>query len=358
MSGCASVHNLEYAFHRCKQKEARLPATLRDVAERAGVSVRTAAYAVQNPDRVGAATLARVRQVINELNYRPNQVARGLRTGRTGLIGLVVPQLDVPYFAELARELIAALAEHDLTLIIDQTDGDPDRERELLSAGRATAFDGLILSPLALTADDVAARGTESPIVLLGERIFDSPFDHVVIDNVSAAHQATQHLIAAGYVSIAMIGRQRHAPALTPILREQGFVRAMEEAGLDPDRHFVNVQDFGRYDGYTAMMELLSRDDKPDAVCCFSDLLALGAHRAALSSGVCIPNDLGIIGFDDIEDGRYSTPTLSTIRPDKAAIARVTVDLLITRLEGSTVPPATHIISHTLEARESTARHG
>jgi DNA-binding LacI/PurR family transcriptional regulator len=328
--------------------------TLRDVAEQAGVSVRTAAYAITNPERVGTATLARVLAVVDELNYRPNQVARGLRTGRTGLIGLVVPQVDVPYFAELARELIAVLAEHEMTLIIDQTDGDPARERELLSAGRAAAFDGLILSPLALTAADIAQRATTSPLVLLGERIFDSALDHVVIDNADAAYQATRHLIDAGYRSIAVIGRQHHAPALTPILREEGFVRAMTESGLDPYRHKVEVQDFGRLDGHKAMIDLLSRQDAPDAVFCFNDLLALGAQRAALSQGVRVPDELGIIGFDDIEDGRYATPTLSTIRPDKREIARATVDLLIARLNGSETPPTTHIVEFTLERREST----
>jgi DNA-binding LacI/PurR family transcriptional regulator len=328
---------------------------MRDVAERAGVSVRTVSYAVNTPDRVASETLARVLAVVNELGYEPNAVARGLRTGRTGLIGLVVPNLDTPYFAEITRELVAALGEHDLTLVVDQTDGDVDRERELLIGGsRAAAFDGLILSPLGMTADDLAHRRRSTPVILLGERILGGGLDHVVVDNVQAAYDATSHLIGSGYRRIAVIGRPPSDAPGTSMLRIRGFERAMTEAGLDPMRYPVTAGPFTRPVGAEAMADLLDRPDPPDAVFCFSDLLALGALRTALIRGVAVPSELGIIGFDDIEDGRFSTPTLTTVRPDKKELAAHTVDLLLRRLAGFDGPPISHVIGHELVHREST----
>lgn len=329
-------------------------ATLRDVAELAGVSIRTVSYAVTDPDRVGAETLSKVRAAIAELRYTPNEVARGLRSGRSGLVGLIVPNVEAPYFAEIARELIAELSTHGMTLVIDQTDGDLARERELLSTSRAAAFDGLIISPLGLTADDIAQRPTDRPVVLLGERIVGSTGDHVAVSNVQAAYDATAFLVSRGYRSIAAIGRQDRPRSHTTALRLAGFERALAEAGLEPVAPGLTVDDFTRPDGLRAMELLLDGPEPPDAVFCFNDLLALGALRAAFVRGVAVPDDLGILGFDDIEDGRFCTPSLSTVRPDKKQLAALTVKLLLERLDGADGPWESKLVAHTLEAREST----
>lgn len=328
---------------------------LREVADRAGVSIRTVSYALNSPQRVAPDTLARVLAVVEDLAYSPNVVARGLKTGRTGLVGLIVPHLDGPYFAEVTRELVTELRAHGLTLVVDQTDGRPDRERELLLGGsRGAVFDALIVSPLALTAEDLARRSPDTPVVLLGERLIDSAHDHVLVDNTAGAYDATRHLVERGYRRIAFVGHLHAPPSETSSLRLAGYRRALEEAGLPRDEDTPVLSDFGRAMGVMAMDRLLDRAEPPDAVFCVSDLLALGAVRAAHLRGVALPDALGVVGFDDVEDGRYATPSLTTVGPDKRALARETVALLTARLAGLDSPPQSVVVGHELIVREST----
>ena len=328
--------------------------TARDVAAVAGVSQRTVSNVVNIPDRVAASTRARVQAVIDELGYRPNLHARGLRTSRTGLVALVVPQLDVPYFADLARSLVPELERRSLTLVVDETDGDPDRERAVLSGGAVSAgFDGVLLSALSLTAADVATAAATQPIVLLGEQDYGPGIDHISVDGVEAAYAATRHLIESGSRRIAAIGRQAH-PNGTSIQRLAGFTAAMEEAGLDPLRYIAHVQ-YNRESGHATMSALLERPDPPDAVFCFNDVLALGAMRAAWERGLEIPRDLAVVGFDDIEDGRFARTALTTIAPDKAAIARRAVEMLGERMSGAGGPGRSERAGFELIVRESSA---
>ncbi|MQY14047.1 HTH-type transcriptional regulator DegA [Streptomyces sp. RB5] len=333
--------------------------TLRDVARHAGVSVRTVSNVVNNYAVVAATTRARVQASIDLLGYRPNLLARHLKQGRSRIIGLVVPELDVPYFAELARLIIARARARGYTVLIDQTDGDARRERELITEhAYALSFDGVIVSPLALTADDLRERRSGLPLLLLGEKLFGGGADHVAIDNVGAAREATAHLLAAGRRRIAAIGVQPGAVTGTAALRVQGYRLALAEAGVEPDESLlVPAARYHRANGAAAMAGLLDRPDPPDAVFCFNDLLALGALRVALTRGLRVPQDLAVVGFDDIEDGRYSTPTLTTVAPDKELLARHAVEQLLGRIEdGDTGDPLELRTPYRLIVRESAPR--
>lgn len=311
--------------------------TLRDVAKRADVSIRTVSNVVNGYAPVAEATRARVQAAIDLLGYRPNLLARNLKQGRSRIIALVVPELDVPYFAELVRLVIAEGRSRGYSVIIDQTDGDEQQERELIMENsRALSFDGVILSPLAVSTADLNSRNSRIPIVLLGEKIFGSAADHVVIDNVGAARAATEHLFSVGRRRVAAIGVQANDASGSAGLRLQGYREAHRTAGIPIDRSLlVETERFHRWHGARSMEQLLARPERPDAVFCFNDLLALGAMRVALSQGLRIPEDIAIVGFDDIEDGRYSTPTLTTIAPDKALIARYAVEQVLGRVEAT-----------------------
>lgn len=303
--------------------------TLRDVARLAGVSPKTVSNVVNGYIHVRPETRRRVQRAIARLNYRPNLSARSLRRGRTGVIALAVPELDVPYFAELARHLVAEAERYGWTVLVDQTEGELDRERQVLDGLRGQLIDGLVFSPLALTATDLARRTDATPLVLLGERIHQGPADHVVIDNVAAGRAATEHLLSLGRRRIAAIGAQQVPAGVTARLRLRGYREALEAAGLAYDEDLgAATARFHRADGAAAMARLLERTPRPDAVFCFNDLLALGAMRTLADQGLRVPDDVAVIGFDDIEDGRYSVPTLSTVSPDKRQIARLAVDLL------------------------------
>ncbi|WP_446217059.1 LacI family DNA-binding transcriptional regulator [Micromonospora sp. IBHARD004] len=328
---------------------------LKDVAERAGVSVKTVSNVVNGYLHVRPDTRARVEEAIAELNYRPNLSARNLRKGRTGVIALAVPELDIPYFAELARHVVTAAAAHGWTVLIDQTGGGPEQERKVASGIGDHMIDGLIFSPLALTADDLTGLDG-MPMVLLGERVDHGPADHVVVDNVAAAREITAHLIGLGRRRIAAIGSQRTPEGASARLRLAGYTAALEEAGIGYDEKLVApAPAWHRADGAAAVRDLLSSGVRPDAVFCFNDTLALGALRALHEAGLRVPEDVAVAGFDDIEDGRFSIPTLTTVAPDKERIARLAVELLAGRLDGDReAPPRELTAPHRLATREST----
>lgn len=315
-----------------RQKESRV--SLRDVAVLAGVSVKTVSNVVNQYTHVSAATRQRVQTALDELGYRPNLSARSLRGGRSGLIALAVPELDSPYFAELARHILYAADARGWTVLIDQTDGRAEREKLVMDGIRSQLIDGVIFSPLASGPRELAARRDTTPMVLLGERIHDGTMDHVGIDNVAAAEAAVAHLAGLGRRRIAAIGEQRQRRGATARLRLQGYAAGLRAAGLPLDPDLVMASEsYHRADGAAAMAELLELDEPPDAVFCFNDLLAIGALRTLRDNGVRVPEDIAVMGFDDIEESSYSTPGLTTIRPDKARIASTAIALLAARLD-------------------------
>jgi DNA-binding LacI/PurR family transcriptional regulator len=331
--------------------------SLKHVAALAGVSVKTVSNVVNGYQHVTESTRTRVQQAIDELNYRPNLVARNLRQGRTDVIALALPELDLPYFAELARSVIKAAEEIGWTVLIDQTDGLAEREQLMLGGSFGRLIDGLIFSPITLGADDLERRRDTTPLVLLGERVYDGPADHVSIDNVAAARVATDHLIGLGRRRIAAIGDQVQPTYQTAHLRLRGYLEALAGAGLPaPPEWRPPVEGYHRADGAAAMHRLQDLPEPPDAVFCFNDLLALGALRTLHERGMRVPQDIAVVGWDDVEDGRYSTPTLTTISPDKQQIASLAVDFLAAQLRsGQQDPPREVTADFSLAVRESSA---
>jgi DNA-binding LacI/PurR family transcriptional regulator len=334
--------------------------TLKDVARHAGVSIKTVSNVVHNHPAIAASTRERVQAAIEALHYQPNLGARHLRNARVNVLAMAIPDLSNSYFADIANAIIAAAADRDYTVLIDHTGGEREKEALVANGLRPHLIDGLILSPLALELEDLQTAGKRMPIVLLGERFIGAPFDHVSIDNVAAARLATNHLIGLGRRRIAAIGVQSIPTGMTAHLRLQGYQEALAEAGLVVDpRLQMAVRAFHRADGAEAMRRLLALDEPPDAVCCFNDLLALGAMRALFEARWRIPEDVAMVGFDDIEEGSYTTPSLTTVAPDKRQIARMAVAMLLDRI-GSTHmgPPQSLEASYSLHVRESTQPPG
>ncbi|WP_432955738.1 LacI family DNA-binding transcriptional regulator [Micromonospora haikouensis] len=329
---------------------------LKDVAERAGVSVKTVSNVVNGYQHVRPDTRARVEQAIAELRYRPNLSARNLRKGRTGVIALAGPELDAPSFAELARHVVTAAAERGWTVLIGQAAGGPGRERSVAAGIGDHLVDGLIVSPLASTADDLAGRDAGTPVVFLGGCGDHGPADHVTIDDAAAAREATAHLIALGRRRVAAIGARPTAEGTGVRLRLAGYAAAFAEAGIAYDERLVaSAPAWRRADGAAAVRHLLTSGVRPDAVLCFDDALALGALRALHEAGLRVPGDVAVAGFGDIEDGRFSIPTLTTVAPDKERLARLAVDLLADRIDGDrSSPPRALTVPYRLETREST----
>jgi len=331
---------------------------LKDIAAYTGVSIKTVSNVVNgNYAHVGPKTQALVLDAIEKLNYKPNMAARRLRNAQVGILAYAFPDLSNPYFSDIGHAIATIAAELQYTVLLDYTFYERDKELQILSGMSPHLLDGIILDSHALDVEDIHQIEAYVPIILLGERLFGAPFDHILIDNTEAAYTATKHLIELGKSRIAAIGVQK-ARSEAPSLRTQGFLRAHREANLPTDPSLV--MDGGlwhRADGAEAMKKLLSRsrDEIPDAVFCFNDLMALGAMSVITAAGYRIPEDIAVIGIDDIEDGRYATPSLSTIEPDKQKIAHLAVTMLIDRIKNkSTRPPQSITVPFHLHARAST----
>ena len=340
-----------------REDEAVTAARLSDVAARAGVSVKTVSNVVNGYEHVRPETRARVQAALDELGYRPNLSARSLRQGRSGLVALAVPALDVPYFAELASSVVAAATELGWTVLVDQTDGEADRERDVAAGLSGHLIDGLILSPVALGAADLRRSERDVPLVLIGERISDGAIDHVAVDNVAASRTATEHLLSLGRTRVAALGFQAadHAHSGVAALRRQGYVAALGAAGLAADPAWTpEISSYTRAEGAAATEALLAGAERPDAIFAFNDELALGALHVLARHGLRVPDDVAVVGFDDIEDGRYANPPLSTVSPDKAALAREAVQLLQRRIAEPSTPTRDVQVPFELLARDST----
>jgi DNA-binding LacI/PurR family transcriptional regulator len=270
------------------------------------------------------------------------------------LIALAIPALDEPYFAEIAGLIVEAADRRGWTVLIDQTGGDRSGQKPVTSGSHSHRIDGSITSPLALTGEGIADLAQQRPVVLLSEDSAHVSADRVAVDSVRAAHEATLHLIELGRQRIAFIGAQ--APGGAGTVRLSGYRSALIEAGRRPDQALiVRASPLRRAEGAAAMARLLTVKEPPDAVFCANDLLALGTIRTLLSSGLRVPEDVAVAGFDDIEDARFTSPSLTTVSPDKREIAEVSVDLLCRRIrEGADGPPVNVVAGHRLQVREST----
>src|SRR5919112_2232507 len=343
-----------------RTRGATMSVTMRDVALVAGVSPKTVSNVVNGHPNVHPITRARVQQAIIDLGYRPNLSARGLRSGRTGVIGLAVPELRLAYFAELADAVIAAAAKRNLSVIVGQAGGDRNREVEIL-AGGLRQTDGLLFSPERLGTED---RGlldkVDFPLVMPGERIFGGPTDHVTMHNVSASRAAVEHLTALGRRRIAIVGAHpdnRTNQLRASDLRVHGYREALIAADLPHDPGLERAAaPWHPQNGADATRQLIESGLDFDAVFALNDDLALGVLRALGESGRLVPDDVAVIGFDYITNGRFPVPSLSSIDPGRDEIAETAVSMLVERIEGSTPAgqPRIHKAEFHILAREST----
>jgi LacI family transcriptional regulator, repressor for deo operon, udp, cdd, tsx, nupC, and nupG len=326
-----------------------------DVARVAGVSQKSVSNVLGGYEPVSPELRAKVERAVALLGYVPNSAARTLRTGRTGVIAVAVPNLSAPYFAELASHLTDAADERGFTVLMDETDGDEEREALVARGLRHHLIDGLVLSPLAMDPASIAAAARTMPMVLLGERELPASVDHVAIDNVAAAREATEHLLGLGRRRIATVGAPLDDATSTGSLRLHGYRAAMADAGLSDEGLIVRTLRLQRHHGAEAAEQLLAVPRPPDAVFCFSDMLAIGVMHALRLRGVRVPDDVAVVGFDDVAEAAYANPTLTSVHLDRQRIARAALDILVGRLDGSRAQGAGRtVVEHRLVVREST----
>jgi DNA-binding LacI/PurR family transcriptional regulator len=328
---------------------------MRDVARHAGVSPKTVSNVMNGYPYIREATRTKVLASIDALGYQMNISARNLKSGRTGIIALAVPDLANPYFAELADATIVAADEHGLTVMIETTGADRERELTALARPRGHLVDGLLFSPLALGPEDVDELRSLTPMVLLGERIFHGPVDHVMIDNIAGTKAVVRHLLDQGRRRIAVLGIRPGERVGTAAIRYGAYTKTLAEYGVPvPTDLGVTAGRWRRSGGAKAVQELLDRKLEFDAVLGLNDTLALGAVRALTARGIRIPDDIAVAGFDNIDEASYSSPTLTTVDPNRVHIARTAVELLVRRMAGDDSEPEEIVAPYRLHIREST----
>lgn len=332
--------------------------TIQDVAKAAGVSPMTVSHVINDHPHVRTETRERVLRAIEELDYRVNVAARNLRTGRTGTIGLAVPEIDRPYYGQLAAEIIEVAAGHHLRVAIEQTGASREGELAALALSRNRLYDGLILSTVGLGPADTDLLRVDHPVVILGERIFDGPVDHVAMPNSAGARAATRHLLERGCRRVALIDGPQRGEVDVSSLRYDGYREALDEAGLPFDPALVApIEQLTMERGAAAARRLAGSGAGFDGVFCVTDTVALGALRGLADSGLRVPDDVKVIGFDNIAEGAYSVPSLSSIDPDHALMAGTAVGFLVKRMAekgAARQAPREFVSPFSLVAREST----
>jgi LacI family transcriptional regulator, repressor for deo operon, udp, cdd, tsx, nupC, and nupG len=330
----------------------RRPVTMRDVASAAGVSPKTVSNVVNGYAHVRPETRALVQRHVDALGYRPQAVGRQLRRGRTGAIALAVPGIDMPYFADLAALLVRAADDRGLTVVVEQTDGELERERQVAAGSPVRFADALIFSPLAVPPSELGAPRHDTPMVLLGEHgAAATATDRVAIDSVAIGAAATTHLADAGRRRIAMIGHKQRARSAMQ-QRVLGYTQGLRAAGLPVDPALIRtVPGWDRQHGAAAVDALLAERPDVDAVFAANDVLAVGALSALHRHGRRVPDDVAVVGVDDVPESRYTTPALTTVAIDRAFVAEWALELATSRLDEPDLPPRSVTAPHRLVVR-------
>lgn len=327
---------------------------LQDVAEHAGVSMKTVSNVVRNYEHVSPQMRERVQRAIDELGYRPNIMGRRLATGRTGLLALAFADVTLPYFAELARVVADEAERRGYRVLLEQTEGTIEGERAVVSAGESGLVDGMIFQPSVMNSAELAQSRIDIPLVVLGENAAPLTVDRIMIDNVEAARAATEHLLALGRRRIAFAGHEGSRPTRTSKLRMAGYQQALEDAGLTPEPELlISSVAVSAGNAVRAVGAALDAGLRFDGLVCRDDLAAIGALRALQERGIRVPDDVAITGWDNTPMTAVTYPSLTTVAPDMRALAARAVEMLLERVSGFDGMGRHELAAFSLVTRES-----
>lgn len=333
-----------------------MPVTLKDIAEKSGVSVSTVTRVLNNKAReyrISEETAKLVLQTARRLKYRPNQLARGLRLRKTHTIGLLAPDISNPFFASVTSRIQNVAATYGYSLIICNTNEDQSIEIEQTQLLFSKGVDGFLIMPVGLSFKHLQTLRQEGIPVVLIDRCFEElPFDSVVIDNYRGAYHAVNHMIEYGHERIAMIQGLPHT--YTNDGRVKGYRDALREHHIAVNPRYIVGRDFGRENGYREAKRLLTGKTPPTAIFLSSDLIALGALQAIFELGLQIPDDISLVAFDDIDFAPFLVSPLTVVSQPKDSMGEIAVRLLMNAISGTNhTRPITEILQPELIVRSS-----
>lgn len=328
------------------------PPTIKDVAERAGVHAATASRALNPATRgmVNARTASRVAEAARALGYAPNSAARSLRTRTSSVAGVLIPDLRNPVFPPIVRGIEDGLRDAGYMALVGNTDGDPDRERELVSAMRGRQIDGFILAT-SRRSDELASS---VPTVLVNRRTDNGGIPSVTADNAAGIHLLVRHLADLGHTRIGHVAGPRDLS--TGWERYRAYLDATTSLGLEAATEAVEFADaFTETAGHAATLRLLAAHPSLTAVLAGNDLIALGCYSALDELGRAVPGDVSVTGFNDMPFVDRQRPSLTTVRIPHYDIGREAARLLLERIASPTAPAKRVVLPVELVRRDSTA---
>ena len=329
--------------------------SLQDVAERAKVSIATVSRVLNKSDKVVPETRATVEQALRDLDYRPNRVARRLRMkdGRAHLVGLIIPDIQNPFYAEIARGVEDAAYANEYALLLCNSDENLEKEKFYLDVMQAESVDGLVLPPF--DENDFAVVEvveTGLPVVCVDRSLARTKTDLVEVDNYQGALEAVYHLLDRGHKQIGLIEGRSHVS--TSRERRRGYLDALAAAGMAVRKELMRAGDFKQESGRVLTNELLGLRKPPTAIFVCNNLMTVGALAALHQRGRRVPQDVAVVGFDDLPWAEALDPPPTVVRQPAYDVGRQAMELLLKRIIEPTRPPVTVRLRPELVVRRST----
>ncbi|CAM2984740.1 DNA-binding transcriptional regulator CytR [Vibrio rarus] len=328
-------------------------ATMKDVAELAGVSTATVSRALMNPEKVSSSTRKRVEDAVIESGYYPSTIMRSMKRNESKTLVVIVPNLCDPYFSEIIRGIEAAASEQGYLVLHGDSSQQKCRDDSLVNLVYSKQADGLILLGTDLPIDaSKAEQRNLPPMVMACEYAPELELPTVHIDNLTASFQAVNYLAKLGHRRIGEISGPANAPLSS--FRSQGFQQALRRAGLNIDLTNTAMGDFTFESGAIAFRKLMNVGSPPSAIFCHNDMMAIGAIKEAKNMGLRVPQDISFIGFDNIEFSEYCEPPLTTVSQPRYDIGYQATLMLFERLNGNEISSDSRLLETELIIRQST----
>jgi len=338
-----------------KKKRTDGAITMKHIAEEAGVSLGTVSHVMSGNTPVRSGLRRRVMEAVRNLGYQPSLIARDLRRNKTSIIGMVIPDITNPFFPAVVRGVEDVAYQNSFRLILCNTDDDPAKEKSYLRELYSYRIAGLVLIPTVNSHITGLSelQASHVPVICLDRRPTDWEGDSVTVDNVHGAFAATAHLTKLGHKTIALITGSQQLD--TAAARLEGFRSAIRKAKLEVAPEYIQEGRFDRLSGYEKTRILLQQRPRPTAIVCSNDLVAIGVLSGLREAGLRCPEDISVIGFDDIEVSELTDPALTTIFQPGYQMGAKGAALLIKRIRGDAEPPQRIVLPTELKIRHSVA---
>jgi LacI family fructose operon transcriptional repressor len=325
--------------------------SIKDVAEVAGVSTATVSRVLSNGLHVRPEVRERVLATVERLGYRPNLVARSLRSQQSSTIGLIVSDISNPFFTALSRAVEDTAYEQGFSVLLCNTDENPEKEAIYLNLMRDTSVAGAIMSPTRQTIANFADSNFPFPIVVVDRSISNGDIDAVLLDNVDAAYRLVTHLIEQGYRRIGALCSEMS----TGLERQIGYEKALRSHGLAPKTEYMKYVAPKVEAGYAATLKMIDLEEPPDALFTVNSLLAVGALQAIRERGLTIPDDIALVTFDETTWASLVQPAITLVAQPTYEMGKTAAELLLQRIADPDRPTRQVILKGQLQVRGSSA---